>query len=63
MTNGLPNLNALPPPQPSDPPGTRPATNWPRVVEMVLAVQGKLAEERAGRLAAKQDQKKVEAGQ
>ena len=39
----------LPPPQPPDPPGTRPPTNWPLVVSTVEAIQRKLAEERAAK--------------
>ena len=40
----------LPPPQPPDPPGTRPPTNWPLVVSTVEAIQRKLAEERASKV-------------
>ena len=34
-------------PEPKDKPGTRPATNWPRVVDQVRHIQGKLVGERA----------------
>jgi hypothetical protein len=37
----------LAPPEPKDKSGTRPATNWPRVVDQVRWIQGKLAGERA----------------
>jgi hypothetical protein len=37
----------LAPPEPKDKPGTRPATNWPRVVDQVGHIQRKLAGERA----------------
>jgi hypothetical protein len=39
----------LPPPQPPDPPGTRPAVNWPLVTAQVMCIQRKLAGERAAR--------------
>lgn len=43
----------LPPPQPPDRPGIRPAANWQKVADMVRLIQKKLAGERA----AKQTQK------
>ena len=46
--------DALPPPQPRDPPGIRPATDWPGVVEKVQMIQRKLAEERAAKVKKKE---------
>lgn len=34
-------------PEPKDKPGTRPVTNWPRILDQVRRIQGKLAGERA----------------
>ena len=48
----------LPPPQPPDPPGTRPETNWPQIVEKVRWIQQKLAEERAAKDTVKEAQVK-----
>jgi hypothetical protein len=39
----------IPPPQPPDPLGTHPATNWQQVVEKVQWIQQKLAGERAAK--------------
>ena len=39
----------LPPPQPPDRPGTRPALNLPRMAKQVRWIQEKLARERAER--------------
>ena len=47
-----PNDSVLAPPQPADPPGTRPLTDWRGVVGKVQAVQKKLAEERAAKIKA-----------
>lgn len=43
----------LPPPQPPDRPGIRPATNWQKVADMVRLIQKKLAEERVTRTSVK----------
>ena len=42
--------SVLLPLEPRDPPGIRPATDWPGVVEKVQAIQRKLAEERAAKV-------------
>ena len=39
----------LPPPEKLDPPGTRPATDHARVAFLVIAIQTKLAQERAAK--------------
>jgi hypothetical protein len=40
------DCSSLPPPQPPDRPGIRPATNWQKVADMVRLIQKKLAGER-----------------
>jgi len=43
----VPMHPGMPPPEPPDQNGTRPATNWPLVVWMVRTIQTRLAERRA----------------